>query len=339
VEPAQDSAQGDASLLASEAEAAGADSWLSISVGGEWSALELGVQSFDLISKAMVADLSVVREGWQSEQDLALETWNDIVQPIAAHYHMVETAVAQQGPPRALLSVRALPGTKISGLGGLPLFVDESGTASREVPAARQYTLGASLVGYIFSSRQIYLEADRVVSFEQSPESHWTAEAAFQDRAYPGVGLAWSLRPGVFSFKLGITTYLVGLAFDANGVFASQPLSEIILQATAYWFPGASDFRFYTGEAFYLRIDHPAGSRSSLDALSFGGIKGIIGTELMVSPRGRLFFEYTATVYFGVAPELFKASLGPDKTPPGWVFTPTTAMNLLSFRAGYRWQL
>jgi hypothetical protein len=317
----------------------GADSWLWVIAGGGWSTLKLAVQSFDLISNDVVLDTTVAREGWQSPLDLALEPWDDIARPIAGHYHKVDIAVAQEGPLLAVLSITALPGTRISGLGGPPLVADESGTASREVPSSRQYTLGASLAGYHFESRQIFLEADKVISFDQKPESRWTVEAALQDRGYPGISLAWSPTPGVFSLKLGITTYLVGLAFDSAGAFSSQPMSEVILQASTYWFAGTSFFRFYTADAFYLRIDHPEGSTPSVDSLSFGGIRGVLGAELMVSPPGSLFFEYAPTVYFGINPDLFKAALGPDKTPPGWVFNPTSAMNLLSFRAGYRWQL
>ena len=116
-------------------------------------------------------------------------------------------------------------------------------------------------------------------------------------------------------------------------------MSDIILQASTCWFPGSSFLRLYTGSAFFLRLDHPDGSLPSLDALSFGGIKSIIGAELMVSPRGSLFIENTATVYFNIVPELFKAALGPNNTPPGWFFNSSTAINFLSFRAGYRWQL
>ncbi len=325
--------------LAEAAKSAGADSWLSVIAGGGWSTLKLAVRSFDLISNAMVLDTTVTREGWQSPLDLSLESWDDIAQPIAGHYHMVEAAVAPQGPRAALLTIKALPGTKISGLGPKPLVVDASGSLAQEMPVSRQYDIRASLIGHLPEHRQIYLEADRAVDFDQKPESRWTLDMSLQDRAYPGFSIAWSPRLGHFSFKLGITTYLVGLAFNSTGVFSSAPLSEAELQATAYLFPETGFFRLYTAQTFFLRVDHAIGTTPSLDSLSLGGMKGIIGAELLGSARGNWFFEYAPTVYFTHVPNMLQAALSSGSPPPGWLFFPSSAVNLLSFRAGYRWQL
>ena len=76
-----------------------------------------------------------------------------------------------------------------------------------------------------------------------------------------------------------------------------------------------------------------------LDALSPGGVKTIIGFELMSTPGGSVFIEYAPILYFTQAPELLMAALGPGSPPPGWIFRESSALNLLSFRVGYRWQL
>jgi hypothetical protein len=95
----------------------------------------------------------------------------------------------------------------------------------------------------------------------------------------------------------------------------------------------------YSAFGGFLRVGHSASSLVSLDPLSFGGIKSILGVELMVSPQGSIFMEYAPAAYFTVFPELLRASLGPGNSLPGWVFGTAVGINFLSFRAGWRWQL
>ncbi len=340
VEPAEGITDHSSTGLNAAARAAGADSWLSVSAGGGWAALKLSVRSSDLIADTTVLDITVMRTGWESSQDLSGEEWAEIIQPIAGHYHRVAVAVvAPQGPALARVTVTALPGTRITGLGEPALIVDESGAASREMPAAHQYTLDASLSGYFFISQQIFLAADKVVSFVQKPESTWSLDALLQDRGYPGVSFGWSPIPGRVTLKLGIRTYLFGLAFDAAGVISSSPLSDVLIQGIVSPIAELGPVRPYLGLEGFLRVDHPAGSVPSLDGLSPGGAKAIVGVELMTTPGGGFFLEYAPIMYFTETPELLKAALGPGSLPPGWIFSPASALNMLSFRAGYRWQL
>jgi hypothetical protein len=341
VEPPESLPNLSPTVLDAAARAAGADSWLSVNASGGWAALRLAARSSDLLTNAIVLDTAVTRSGWGSSQDLAVEEWAEIVQPIAGHYHRFAAVAATgtHGPMLATVTVRALPGTRITGLGEPALIVDQSGTASREMPAARQYELGAILRGYIYSRTSIFLSADRVVSLPQKPESVWSLDASLEDRAYPGVSLGWSPDPGRTTFRLGIQTYLFGLAFDSSEAVSSAPLSNIFLLAEVSPRTELGLLRSYLALEVFLRIDHPSGSTPWIDVLSPGGVKTIFGLELRTSPGGGFFLEYVPTLYFTQVPDYFEAALGAGSLPPGWFFGTSSALNLLSFRAGYRWQL
>jgi hypothetical protein len=68
------------------------------------------------------------------------------------------------------------------------------------------------------------------------------------------------------------------------------------------------------------------------------GLLVLVGTEVPLSASGRLYLEYTPSMYLTSVPDALQAALGPDNAP-GWVFTSSAGFNLLSFRLGYRWPL
>ncbi|MGA2977090.1 MAG: hypothetical protein ABSF77_17415 [Spirochaetia bacterium] len=340
VEPAKDTALGGASQLTAEAEAAGADSWLSISVGGGWAALKIYVQSFDLFSQAMVADFSVARDAWSSSHDLALETWDDVVQPIVAHYHMMEGAAAPSADQQlAELTVTALPGTVVTGIGGSPLTIGQNGTGSLKVPTDREYVLRASLPGYAFCAQRIFLSSDRAITFSQAAYPQWTLETSLQDAAHPGAALSFHFSTGQGFIRIGATTCLVGIALNDTEVFSSQPLTNMFLQTGLYITRGKSPLSFYFGIGAFWRVVDQPGVALALDSLSGWGFNWVIGSEIDGPSGGRFFLEYTPTEYLTSVPDLLRASLGPYAAPPGWIFNAQSALNLFSLRIGYRWNL
>ncbi len=325
--------------LEEAAKAAGADSWLTVDATGSWTALTLAVRSFDLISNATVMDVSVSRAQWQSALDLAQEAWEEIVQPVAGHYHFVTAAPPPAATTMARLTVKAIPGTTIDGLGKTALVADQNGTASRDVPAPHQYTLLSSLRGYSLSSTTIFVAGDRAVQLDQRPLSHWAAELSLQDQANPGFALSWFPVPGILAIRLQVTSYLVGLSLGSADPFSSVPVTDVLLEAGVYGPLEPRLIRVYAMLGVSLRIDSPADSSPTLDPLSLVGLKDIMGAELSLSPRTGLFAEWAPTLYFTAVPTLMEAALGPGNTPTGWVFTSGAAINILEFRVGFRWQL
>jgi hypothetical protein len=326
--------------LAVLAKSVGADCWASVAVSGRWSAMRLRVRSFDLLSSEMVVDMSIERPRLAAARDLPTERWDDIVQAVAGNYHALQIVAAPQpGTQPVVLTIKALPGTRVTGLGGPALQVGQDGSVSRELAAPREYLLKAFRPGYFTESKRIFLSSSRELTFAQKLVSRWTLETALQEFAYPGMDVAWFALPDQAFLKLGFTTYVVGLALNTSGVFVSEPLTNVTAVAGFYLLPPGGLFRPYIGVGAFLRLVHAPGSYFGLDPLSAWGARGIVGTEFLGSARDRFFLEYTPALYSTGLPDLFRAAIGPENLAPGWLLGTTYAASLLSFRVGYRWLL
>jgi hypothetical protein len=207
------------------------------------------------------------------------------------------------------------------------------------VPTAKEYLVRATIPGHVPSTQRVFVAADRQLSFTLVPSPRWAIGAGLQDFGLPSLEIAWFPLPGVLFLKLGATTYVADLVLTATEVLSSDPLTTVDAQAGVYLGPQDGMVRFYLGVGGFLRILHAPGASPGLDPLSVGGLQAAIGAEAAVAANGRLSLAYTPTLYATDAPGLFMAMLGPGDPPTGWLFAPTFAASLLSFRVGWRWLL
>jgi hypothetical protein len=325
--------------LGSSARSAGADGWLQVTLSGGWGSAKLGIRSYDLISGSMVAELNQERNGWAAPAGLAREGWEDVVKAVAGKFPPVEgTAPVDASIPEARLTITALPGSVVTGLGKEPLRIESDGSASRVLPALRQYELRTSLAGFTPVTQRLFLSADREVRVEQTKESRWAMELSLLDGRAPGFDVSMAFPAQSLFLRLGFTTYAAALALSSTDTFVSEPLTNLGLQAGLYLRPSDRLLRFYAGLGAFLRIVHATGTALTLDPVSPFALHAVLGTELRLSPNGRLYLEYTPTFFQTTLPDQFRASLGPD-TVPGWIFGPAEAFSMFSFRIGYRWQI
>jgi hypothetical protein len=334
--------------LTNLAKSVGADAWVWVQLAAEPAALRLRVRSFDLFDRQMTLDLSVGRERSLSVLDLPYEKWKDIVPPVLDAYQNAAGAAVSRARQTAVVTIRALPGTRIGARGGPAVTVDQDGFAQLTLASPAEYSLRAVLGGYGTETETLFLTASRKIDFDQKPSPQWAVEASLKDLGYPGFDLTRFLSPNMAWLRLGITTYGVGLALvsqssDQNGssgtVFTSNPLTNVVFQGGIYLSPDDQLFRFYYGFGCFLRVLHAPGLPVRLEPISWGGFQVTVGTEIGRTPTGRFFFEYTPMFYSVSMPSLFQASLGTDNAPPGWIFVSGSAISLLSFRVGYRWML
>jgi hypothetical protein len=96
--------------------------------------------------------------------------------------------------------------------------------------------------------------------------------------------------------------------------------------------------RLYLGLGAFLRIVHARHLPLALDAISPFGLHATAGVELSIFPKGRIYLEYTPTIFQTDVPDVFRAALGED-LGPGWIFGKGEVVSLMSFSFGYRWQL
>jgi hypothetical protein len=319
---------------------AGADSWMLLTLGGQWTSARLGIRAEDLLSNSLVADFSATRTTWTSPASLPGETWADAVEAVAGKFPMVESAVPPGADEQlARLTIKALPGSVVTGLGSAPIRIDSNGSAFRMLPAAREYSLRTSLPGYRIVTQKIFLSGDRELTVEQKKSSRWGLDVSLSDSRAPGMDFTMAIPTLSLFVRLGVTTYALALALSQTEVFLSDPLTNVELRAGIYLSPEDRFFRFYTGLGGFARIVHAKNTAPMFDPVAPLGFMLLIGTELPISALGRLYFEYTPSIYPTGMPDALRASLGPDNAPPGWLFASSAGFNLLSFRVGYRWPL
>ena len=324
------------------AQQAGADYWLWTQVSEDSGKTTLRVQGFDLAAQEMKVDTTVSRDGELSVLDLPFETWGDVVALVTPSLPpgvVEKPSTAASAQQDLTLTVHALPGTVLTGSGGKKATVGNDGTAVLKYPTVGEYPLRATLSGYYPERRQVFLEADRELTIDQAPASRWAIDASMLQVTYPSIDVTGFIFPNSLYVKLGITSYALGLAFSSTDVFTSNPLTNIVLQAGIYLRPEDVIFRAYMNVGAFVRIVNAPGSPLEIDPVSWGGIQFSIGTEIGRSPRGRFFLEFQPMLYATNFPTLFQAFFGTSGTPVGWVFSSTGALNILSFRMGYRWML
>jgi hypothetical protein len=325
--------------LSAEAKDEGADGWISVTIAGGWDSMRIGVRCFDLLTNSRAVDQSFTRSG-MSLGEIPREGWNDIVQAVAPQFRSASAAApGPAGSAVAHLTVKARPGTRVTGLGPAFLEVGADGQAIRELPLSREYLLRGELPGTYPATARIFLSADREVQLRQDPAPQWALEASLQDAGYPRIDVTWFPRAGGAYVRLGLMTYALGLAFNETEIFSSAPLTNIEAQMGVFFGRVDSLFRFSFGIGCLVRVATVPGAYFGLDPLSPWGVRGIIGMEVSPWPRSRLFVELTPTVYMTPAPDVFRQLLGSGTIPPGWIAGGGSFAEIFSIRFGYRWML
>ncbi len=316
-----------------------ADCWLWIEITEDNSGSHLRARSYDLLFQQPGFDTTLRREVKLSPLDLPFEKWDDLIAMVTDTFRAEDLAGPNAaGPGKATLTLRALPGTRITATRGLSATTNDDGMATLTVDSSAEYELRAVRAGFYPDTRRVFIMGNREITFDQAPASVWGLETSLLQLGYPGLGVMRFLAPNRLYVKLGFTTYALGLAFSDSEAFASDPLSNIVTQTGIYMGPEDALFRFYLDFGFFVRVIHESGGRPQIDPLSWGGFQFALGTEVAIAPRSKIFLEYVPMLYSVSVPGLFAASLGSeDKEPFGWSFSSKSAFNFLCFRVGYRW--
>ena len=339
VEYSSDTSSQSIEQLGSTARAEGTDGWLQVTLNGGWSAAKIGIRAYDVRSSTLVTELVRERTGWGSPAGLAREGWEDVVQVVAGKFPMVERpAPLDASVPHARLTVSALPGSILTGLGKTPVRIESDGSASLELPALQEYVLRTSLAGFLPVTQRFFLSADREIRVEQARESRWGLQLALLDGRAPGLDVTMAFPAQSLFLRLGFSTYVAALTLSEKDIFVSQPLTNLHLQGGLYLSAPDRFARFYLGLGAFLRVVHARGSALTLDAISPFGLHAIVGSELSIFSKGRIYLEYTPTIFQTDLPDVFRAALGQESVP-GWLFGKGEVVSLFSFSVGYRLRL
>jgi len=330
----------------------GAASWIWLQASGDRSRIVVRARAFDLPSGTNAFDQSIERDGGFSAPRLASDSWSDLAAlvqqgmpaavPVAAAASSPSAASGSE-PGGAVLTVRARPGTEVTGPKGMRAVADADGVARLSLAARAEYTLRSTRAGFYADTQRVFVSGDQELVLHQAAASRWAIDASMFQMAYPGVEGSYFLVPNWIYVKLGFTTYLFGLALNDAQVFSSNPLTNIVAQAGSYLRPEDVVFRPYVNVGAFLRFVHAPGVLVGIDPVSWGGLQASLGTEIGSNPHGRFFFEFQPMMYFSSVQGLLEASLAASSndsdTPTGWLFFSAGGLDLLCFRVGYRWML
>jgi hypothetical protein len=320
---------------------AGADCWLTMKVSGFRGSPTINVVSYDLLYNIKALDFAASRSEGFSMLDIFRERWEDVVPAVLKKYPPLVSHAYSRGPPGAVtLTIRAVPGTTITGLSPKALTVGADGTASIELASPAPYSLRAAARGYIPSLTSLYLDGRTELTLQQARSSWLRLDAALLDGFFPGVSANFSI-PSIPAFaRLGFTTFRAGIAVNQDQIFASLPLSQITLHLGLYLSPEDSTTRYYVGAGPLLRVSLPPGGSFTIDNLIPFGVQLLAGAEFPLSGSLHSFVEYSPTGYYTPQPALFLASFGTKNgTFPYINFPPTWALNPFEIRIGLRWAL
>ncbi len=336
VEPTRAVMDPSASGMSRLAEESGADCWMLVVISGARAEPVLQVHSYDVLNGSTVIDTTVRRAASEplSVMSLPYERWDDLVALLSGAYAPREaTDIPVRDPGKARLTVHALPGTLLGFSDGTRATVGPDGAAvvALAVPAA--YQLRATRAGSASLLRTLFIQSDRELAIAQTPVSRFAIDASVLI-CWPGLAVSYFPVPEQFFVRAGLTTYLVGFVMRPEGVFSSDPLTNLDVLAGAYASPAYAAVRAYLGIGGFVRFMHAPGWPVRLDPLSPAGAQLVAGAETSLGASARFFAEYQPMLYATATPELLRAAL---RSSAGWFFSRSTGLQLASFRIGIRW--
>jgi hypothetical protein len=323
------------------ARAAGADCWLVMKLSGLRGSPSINVVAFDLLYNIKSLDFTASRSEGFSMLELYRERWDDVIRPILKKFPPLVSHAYSRGPPGAVtLTIRAVPGTTITGLSPQALKVGADGTASIQLASPAPYSLRAAAGGYVPSQMSLYLDGQTELTLQQTPSPWLKLDGAFLDGFFPGLAATFAF-PTLPAFaRLGLTTFRAGVSVNSDQFAVSLPLSQLTLLLGLYLSPEDRPTRFYVGAGPLLRLSLPPGGPFTIDQLLPFGVQAVGGVEFPLAGKLRTFIEYAPTGYYTPLPLLFQYSFGSKNgTFPFINFPPTLAVNILELRIGLRLSL
>ena len=318
---------------------AGADCWLVVKVSGRGSPT-LNVLSYDLLYNIKTLDFSASRHEGFSMLDIYRERWDDVIPAVVKKYPPLISRAYSRGPPAPImLTIRAVPGTTITGLSAKPLSVGAEGTTTVELPSPAAYSLHATAFGYVPMRMNFYLDGQTEITVEQARSPWLGLDGILQDGFFPSVAANFSIPSLPLFARLEFTTFRVGVSVNSQYFFASFPYSQLTLLLGLYLSPEENELRWYFGAGPLLRLTWPAGGSFSVDPLIPLGVQIADGFDFPLGGNLRGFVEITPSCYFAPDPSAFYNSFGSQGSFPYIIFPSGFALDLLAFRFGVRWSL
>ena len=325
------------------AEKIGADSWLQVTVGGDFESAELRVRCLDLLNGLIAFELDLKKELIRGTRELGMLFWNDVEEAARDYFERALNLENRIGD----LTFQALPGTRIRGLGRRRLKVREDGTAAVEVALPSTIPFRATKPGYWPVEGQIYVDQpEKSIVIEQTPGDRIALDFYLNNFNFPGFDFAYFLVPDMVYAKTGILTYLIGFVLEGGGnsnsqVFVGYSLNHFNLALGFYLDAPDRFFRPYFSAGAFWRIVTARGYWGFEPIAPFG-LQPVFGFEYARQQRYKLFFEYAPMVYWTGSSEdtfLFESSISSDSDFTAYGSYRWCVISFMNFKLGMRVRL
>ncbi|WP_304224609.1 hypothetical protein [Gracilinema caldarium] len=244
-----------------------------------------------------------------------------------------------------LLTVRALPGTKVIGLGSdLPL-IDESGEAIVQITIPGTYRWKAIVGGMATASGIISLrESPAELNISQRQSSSWTLEAGALMGQFGDFWVSKLFAKEQYWLGFGLQQYWIGInypspedPFPYSQPVISLPMIQPGLSLGYRFFDDTSFLRPYLSALIMARLNT---SLMMLDPVAPMVIYGNGGLEWRLF-RSVAFFAETSTAYYPLSMGRFLAAskVGINRALSNYLFAEDWFLEFPIFRLGVRYFL
>ena len=333
--------------------------WVELSVREEEAATEIEAAAYAVAAIGPAFDIAYreppgltgprLRRAWTTAAEEFDRTYEELVELALADIRFTP------------VTVHAVPGTTVEGLGETPRTVPDSGMLEARLPSPLAYAVTARAPRHYPAERLVLVLEEAVdVTFEQPPRSPYSWELALANASYPSFEVARRLGGDYLFARGGFTTYLLGIVpfhddddelppDEREQLFRSDDLTVLSLQLGSYLHPPYGRFRAYAAGGALLRVIHTSGYRGR-DPVAPWGVVSTLGVESRPSERWRLFFEWQPALYPTDYPEILMRRLpgavqvwGDEHSSAEEFFiaeekTPAWVLSGATFRLGVRWQ-
>lgn len=271
-----------------------------------------------------------------SEKNLNQTFWL----PLLAELDPLE---AQKG--QGLLTIRAVPGTRVTGFSSLPIVIDSSGEAALPVLVPGTYRYSTSAEGYRSQSGVYTLrESSAILSLAQHRASQWLIEQGFVMGQFADAWLYRLFFNETLRIGMGLQQYWAGINYPSvNDLFPytepviSLPLIQPGVTLEYVFLDGTSFLRPYLSAAFMLRLNTSLLRLDPAAAMVLGANGGL---EWRLGPGFAAFFELGAAFYpFCNGLYLVASHGGESQSPSTFFYSGSWYLDIPLFRLGVRFFL
>jgi len=284
------------------------------------------------------------RPDWSAAAELY---WIFLTGPVA------KAVAADAKPwPQALVSeqtpftVKARPGTQVTGFPQGPVVVDDSGEVAVTLNLPVSVYLEGHLVGWGTKPVRVYVDGrDQSVSLDQSALPQWGLTVSLNNFAFPSIGGLWVPSGGRLAIRGQLDQYLGGLSLSARTNVGAQswPVQSVPLLAfqggaSWNWSWPEDQIQFYTALDLGLRFMFPQFKGFWLEPVAPLTIQPLAGWDYQWTQGHSLYFEIGPTLVWVSDEAAYLSSLRSNQSSlqikllgPFYASLPVQA------KAGYRW--